>query len=1413
MNNDSGRINFTVGLDNTRLQQDAAEARRILESIGNSTKSESEKMKSAFDGVGKTIVGVFGVAQATNFAKALVKVRGEIESLERSFETLAGKATGGKLFAEIKDFAVNTPMAMQELAKGAQTLLAFNIAAEDVMPILRSIGDISLGNADKFNHLVLAFAQTSSAGKLMGQDLLQMINAGFNPLSIISEQTGKSIGVLREEMSNGAISAEMVKKAFMDATAEGGKFNGMLESQSQTVRGAMSNLEDSYREMLNTIGQQSQGVIMGAIGAAKSLVENYEKVGRIIAELVAAFGVYKAALIALTAAKAVQTQVNAGWTISEIAHYNALLLVEKAQKLLNATILKNPYVLAAAAVAALAYGIYKLVTHQTDAEKAQAKLNETTKEFNKDVASERVQIDSLFARLKAAKEGTDEYKTAKQAILNQYGDYLKGLSKEIQSLQDVEGAYRAVTQAAQDAARARALERATADAADTYAAKEAEGKDEVMELLQEKFGGQTGSDGISLAQTYYWKIVPVLEGKAEITDEVQQIISQFDERKLRIVGTDFRGNPQWDYVNTNPLQDDISSVNRARGIYNNTVQQANNLFGFNPNQQPESEGEGKAEVVKNKKYWEDYKKEQQGLLDAMTEVQLQTEEARQIRANIANAQRHIDSYSVSKTTKQGEQANTEAVNAAERTQRINDYTASVTEAVEQSKFDIEQAEIDALEDSYEKQSRQINLNYDRLKAENAQRKNEWLENLRDKEELEWQNENPDWKKQGLTFDRSSVTEADLSEDELAVLQMYEDMENDYKRKENEKLLKELLDKYATYEEQRNEITKRFEDERNQLYELNEDGSYKTDDKGNRVLREGVEQGNVDELNRQEEEALAAIDEQFAAREETYHAWCEMLTSMTLDQLLAVLNKAEEELAAVEASGQGGQKLATAKAKVATAKEKVDQKKAQTDVSPDKRSIKEWNDLRGALEDCINSFEEVGDAVGGVAGEIISTTGNIMGSTLSMINGIVQLVQMSSSSMQATAIAGSTAIQTVEKASVILAVISAALQIAMQIAQLFNNDEEKQEEIERLQGRIDQLQWELDNADIVALRENAFNSLERVRQVTAEVTMELVSQRIEVGNTAGAWKLLFGGAVNDADAMKESVERLATAYGNVAYKADKALGEERFKSSKDQLKNIAEQQMLIQEQINQENSKKDTDHGKIEEWEQQIEELGAEAVQIINDMVEEIIGGSSTEIAEQLGEAFFEAFEAGEDAAKAWGDAVNDIVADILKRMLVQQFLEQPLGDIFNRYKQKWFPNGEFAGMDVVIGSMTSFANDLNGTLDIFEQMMGELPDELKQYLQGEIDATREASEKGIATASQESVDELNGRMTAVQGHTYSIMESTKILVQTAGLILQSVVNIENNTDRMDTRMKNIEDDISDVKDTVNDIALKGIKIR
>ena len=338
-------------------------------------------------------------------------------------------------------------------------------------------------------------------------------------------------------------------------------------------------------------------------------------------------------------------------------------------------------------------------------------------------------------------------------------------------------------------------------------------------------------------------------------------------------------------------------------------------------------------------------------------------------------------------------------------------------------------------------------------------------------------------------------------------------------------------------------------------------------------------------------------------------------------------------------------------------------------------------------------------------------------------------------------------------------------------------------------------------------------MDMLRQVTAQERSEMVRLQLSVGNTWGAFRAMSKSISSDNEMFQKSAKKVAEAYANISYTADKALGSAKYDEAKNQLQNIAQQQLLIQDQIRAEDSKKKTDHGKIEDWERQIQELGEQAVTIINEMVEDIIGGTSTEIANELADAFFDAFEAGEDAAEAWGDKVNEIVADVIKRMLVSKFLEEPLGEIFNKYKEKWFKDGQFAGLDAVINSMSGFAADLNAVGADFAAIWDSLPDSVKNMFTVTDTTAREASDKGIATASQESVDELNGRATSIQGHTYSISENTKLLVANSAAILESVLNIERHTEAISQRMETVEDMVGEVKDNVNDIVIKGIKVK
>lgn len=426
MNTSDGREYYGFGIDNSQLRREAQQAISIFDSVGSRAEAEGARIDTAFRKAGQAMAAYFTARQLTSFITSVVKVRSEIEALEISFETLLGnKDKAAELFGEIKDFAVNTPMQLDDLAKGAQTLLGFNIEAEKVMPILRQIGDISMGSSEKFNSLILAFSQMSSTGKLMGQDLLQMINAGFNPLVEMSKTTGKSIAELKDDMSAGAISADMVAEAFAHAAGEGGMFNGMLEKQSHGLQGAISNLQGAWDDMLNDIGSKTQGVFADGINLATEAVKHYELFANAILSLAAAYGTYKAILVATVAiekAKALADNIRLVMMFRK-----ELGLLTAAQQAFNITAWANPYVLLAAAIVGVATALYLYADNASNAEKAQEKLNEQRDDWEKHLDEEEQKINELVGIIQDKTEtdyaqirAYEELKKVCPAITNAY---------------------------------------------------------------------------------------------------------------------------------------------------------------------------------------------------------------------------------------------------------------------------------------------------------------------------------------------------------------------------------------------------------------------------------------------------------------------------------------------------------------------------------------------------------------------------------------------------------------------------------------------------------------------------------------------------------------------------------------------------------------------------------------------------------------------------------------------------------------------------------------------------------------------------------------------------------------------------------------------------------------------------------
>ena len=384
----------------------------LLRQEGGGTAETMNLLTGKLKQMSGMLLGGMGLKE---LASRIISVRAEFESMETSLKVLLGgnEERLNNIMGQIKEYALASPLNTKDMVGAVQMMTSFGIEAEKSIDYLKAIGDVSMGDAGKFNSLALAFSQMSSAGKLMGQDLMQMVNAGFNPLEEISRKTGKSIGELKNEMSKGAITSKMVQDAFISATSAGGKFFGMSSEGAKTLNGQISMLQESFDNMFNEIGSKGEGVVMSAVQAATYLVENYEQVGRVIVGLATSFGIYRTAV-------ALATMTTNGYTIAETIAYTRTLLLEKATKLLNMTMLSNPYVAAAAALGTLIGAIIATSDGLSNMERAQRDVNDAVSAAEKAQEEYNAATEQAISVASDDKSATEDRRKAMNLLISRY---------------------------------------------------------------------------------------------------------------------------------------------------------------------------------------------------------------------------------------------------------------------------------------------------------------------------------------------------------------------------------------------------------------------------------------------------------------------------------------------------------------------------------------------------------------------------------------------------------------------------------------------------------------------------------------------------------------------------------------------------------------------------------------------------------------------------------------------------------------------------------------------------------------------------------------------------------------------------------------------------------------------------------
>ena len=1533
MTEQNGTLLFRIDADTAPVERAADRAGGALLGIGEKASQGGNLITQALKGAGALVASTFAVSGARDFISNMISVRQSIEQSEAALTSFLGsREKADQMMESFKQMAATTPIDLETLSSSTQMMLGFGVSAETAGKMMHVLGDISGGNTQKFQSLSLAFSQMSSAGRLMGQDLLQMINAGFNPLEEMSRQTGKSIAELKEEMSKGAISSQQVTEAFISATEEGGRFHGMLKAQSQGLAGSFAKLKGAMNGMYNELGKESEGAIKGAVDLAASLARNYQDVALALASVTAGYGAVKGAQMAIAASSdvayamkykseaealnqlmtaeqrarisklsmkdgakaygdALKAEVEttraavatkkaaaleeaaaskAKFTAAQMEVANARKLVAakqaelvaaqgtaNARKIevaqtqlsnaqerlhvalrerstavsvrqaaqervvaavraegavattadtaasganltvtnlltaaknaaaqaaarLNAVIMANAWMLAVAAIAAMVYGLYKLITYQSEAEKRQKALNEAVNEGTKSAATEEAKLKALYDELKNAKKGTEQYKAAKDAIIKQYGGYLDKLSAEQGRVIDVANAYELLRKKVVAAAKARAMQ--------SYV-------DEQMKEATKKRADTYNMISGTLTKQQLSELTKRAEGKGALSHEYLITFREDDRRFIM------------DYFNA--VRDEKKVIPAAEAAFGMSLAQATinqDTSVSTPPQGGRGGGNNGGRGHSGGGSTENPEIERQKQLYAL-QRQMEQQEA-------AQAKRHRD------------------------------------EALKR-----EQDEVERWQDGTEKQLKLIELGK-RAKLNALQDEQDaLLEKLRDTAEKKWEINNPKAVKAGQHFDRKSVTEKDLAKsDKFAILTQAAHIAQEA-QKDEQKIYAQIIKDTRSLEEKKSEIKREYAQKRKIIEE--------------RLLTGEAGVGNLETLKQQEQAALKQItDQQLQHAQNTLPIFTELFADAaqkSRKEIESLIRKTEDFLQAL-ASQDGKERaldfgmsqatfeqLQKSPEKIQAIKQQLDKLYQYSNSSKDPFSklletiekvkkegskldlSQKMQKIAGAAVPAIGAIKGITD---GLAAAAKAAGNDELASQAEGVGGVLQGVGNIAQGFAQGGYVGAAIAAVGEGLKVVTSAFEAAArhkQALLEIQKEINNQQELYNELlrkEQLEGRDMEsvfgtsklgksrsalkVSTEL-NAEIKKQIKGNFEELKAYRQKLAEEgkldaffdeeSGFVTANGTKYGDNAKRLRELF---VNNREAEIAGLAKLSVKTGHVKTGLfGWGAGRDTFSALTSQYKALVKANGHLNLELAKsivQTREFEGDGKKAFEALIKKEEQYQESLRKMDEYLSGIFGSYGDDVLN----AVVDAFNKGEDAAKAFGEATNKVMQQMVKDMMQASILQPILKEQAEKMKRA-FESGDNNTMLKAAAQATKVIQGAQGRLkERYAQLIGELKKEgIDLSTEGD---KREGMKRGIATASQESVDENNGRLTAIQGHTFLIQQQTEQITKHSAAILQTVMRISEDTNQISERLGHIETDTRAVRNTFEDIALRGIKL-
>lgn len=485
---------------------------RDIQNAVHQTAERVEKDGKSIDDVISNIQNSMNIAiggwSIGKFVNQMMQVRGQFQQTEMAFKTmLQSEEKADALMKQLIRTAAVTPFGVEDVTEGAKQLLAFNVAAEDVNKTLIGLGDVAAGMGLNLKDLVMLYGTTIAKGKIDTMDLYQFLNRGIPIADEIAKVMGldvtNAIKEVQKQIKAGKVTSDIFIQAMQSMTAEGSKFGGLMEAQSKTITGQISNIEDAIEQMFNDLGKSQEGVINTGLGVVSTLVENWETVGKVVMTVVAAYGAYKAAVIVLTAIE--KTRIAIGTAQAFLSLTKEVTSAKDAMLLFNMATSANPLglllgTLAAAATLFIAFG-----DSAKDASTMTDKFGEDAKKATSRVNSLLSVIDTLGDKTNDQAKKSKVYKDAVNelaSIYSEYGIQISKIKEDESNLVDVKNEEIQKSKELVEQIRLESSERNRANAIsqlnEEYNKKVTDAQDAFMERLKDAYGDEGMGIGVKI---------------------------------------------------------------------------------------------------------------------------------------------------------------------------------------------------------------------------------------------------------------------------------------------------------------------------------------------------------------------------------------------------------------------------------------------------------------------------------------------------------------------------------------------------------------------------------------------------------------------------------------------------------------------------------------------------------------------------------------------------------------------------------------------------------------------------------------------------------------------------------------------------------------------------------------------------